>query len=106
MANPSAGSAKDAVATPPPAAAPPLKSARRVTVSPSYAPTQPRSEVYGDFFFLRLEGSGILLAGGNDGSEMNCRRHFTANLNTDVTNPGAQAENRRYCARLAGGGYE
>src|SRR4051812_26339830 len=91
MANPSAGSAKAAVATPPAAAAPPLKSARRVTVSPSYAPTQPRSAVYGDFFFLRLEGSAMFFPGGISGSERNYRRHFTVNVSTGVTNPCAQA---------------
>src|SRR3954469_1962103 len=101
MANPSAGSAKDAVATPPAAAAPPLKSTRRVTVSPSYAPTQPRSAVYGDFFFLRFEGSGILLAGGKRGSERNYRRHFTVNVSTGVTNPGGQSGLWLVRARLA-----
>src|SRR3954453_3956417 len=106
MANPSAGSAKAAVATPPAAAAPPLKSARRVTVSPSYAPTQPRSAVYGDFFFLRLEGSGMVFAGGHEWRELNCRRHFTVNISTDVTNPCAQAVYGRFAPGFRGCGAD
>src|SRR3954470_16944955 len=63
-AKPSAGSPKAALAIPPAASAPPEKSARRVTVSPSYAPGMPRSAVYFDLgLWGRWEGSEATVTG-------------------------------------------
>src|SRR4051794_36940281 len=58
-AKPRAGSPMAAVATPPAASAPPVTNIRRVTVSPSNAPSMPRSLVYGERFFLAGSGTGL-----------------------------------------------
>src|SRR3954465_14993817 len=79
-AKPSAGSPKAALAIPPAASAPPEKSARRVTVSPSYAPGIPRSAVYFDFgLWGRWEGSEATVSGerraGDSGDAALYRQH-------------------------------
>src|SRR3954451_18633041 len=84
-AKPSAGSPKAALAIPPAARAPPLNSARRVTVSPSYAPGMPRSAVYFDFgLWGRSEGS-LAIYRGQKGEGSVATAHFTVNIGTSVT---------------------
>src|SRR5438874_6912542 len=74
-----------AVAIPPAATTPPVKRARRVTVSPSYAPGMPRSAVYGDLRdWGRLEGSATggpgILRSEEHTSELQSRRDLVCRL--------------------------